>query len=166
MPPEPTIESFGVAGVEYQARTWRLNPASFSPSGRAGLAAAAYSHSATVGNRLPFHCANALAANHEMCVTGTFAGVPPGGMPGSRSAAQSLRYASSAKILFTCERRQRGLARTNSKKSPFVTGKISSAKALTGTSLGSDSARNHGRYTPNLILRKFRSRLFRSIFCR
>src|ERR1043165_5612825 len=73
------------AGVENQASTWALNSGSFPPSGRVGLAAAAYSHSAGVGSRFPFHAAQALAANHETCVTGALERAPA---PKSRSAAQ------------------------------------------------------------------------------
>src|SRR6266568_2248226 len=118
----PTAGSFAGAGVEYHASTWRLNSASFSPSGRVGLADAAYSHSATVGRRLPCHCAQAFAANHDTNVTGALAGAF---VPSSQSPAQCLRYDSSAKIRFTREWRQRGLARTNSRKSPLVTGNAS-----------------------------------------
>src|SRR6266536_1768010 len=52
----PEVRAAG-AGREYHSSTWRLNSASFSPSGRVRLADAAYSHWATVGKRLPFHCA-------------------------------------------------------------------------------------------------------------
>src|SRR6266487_2184249 len=117
--PEPTGASCVDVGVEYHSSTWCLNSASFSPSGRVGLADAAYSHSATVGKRLPFHWAKALAANHDTNVTGVLACEFA---PRSKSPAQFLRYDSSAKIRFTCERRQRGFARRNSRKSPLVTG--------------------------------------------
>src|SRR5690348_11336633 len=135
--PPPTGGSVAV-GVEYHSRIWRVNSVSFPASGRVGLAEAAYSHSATVGSRFPFHCAYALAANQETKVAGAFTGAF---VPGERSPAQCLRYDSSAKSRFTCDRRQRGLARTNSRKSPLVTGRTSRQNALTGTSAGSFNAR-------------------------
>ena len=105
-----------------------LKAASFSPSGRLGLACAAYSHSATVGEAFAF------------CFR-----VSTGGEPGNKRdrhvqrcvrarldiAAEFFRSGIVGNKCFTLERCHCGCARTKARKSLVVTGTTSKAKVFT-----------------------------------